>query len=247
MIIHRLYEYTMISNQLFVQRIGNGVQLAPQTLINNPNSRLDAIMRLPMNFYFMDRDSVMVRMNEHTALTSGYVSATDAVGKSIRDVSDRATISSILENDRKVVNKNISIVSSESYTRFDGSELSAISFKFPWVLNNVIAGIFGCSILLGADLSTSLPESLALLIQTGMLKPDNLAAIPGVTIGSQYFDHRDHDILRLLVRGNTAKQIAKRLGLSFRTIEHRLSVIKDKLQVQSKSELIELIIDEILF
>lgn len=51
--------------------------------------------------------------------------------------------------------------------------------------------------------------------------------------------HRQKQCLYLLVHGKTAKEIGKRLGLSFRTIENYIEIIKNKLGVQSKSALIE--------
>lgn len=48
--------------------------------------------------------------------------------------------------------------------------------------------------------------------------------------------------LQLTIKGFTAKKIAKELGLSFRTIEEYLTNIRTKAGVNSKSELIEMVI-----
>jgi len=82
-------------------------------------------------------------------------------------------------------------------------------------------------------------EALALLIQTGLLGPSlnpASALLPGLQCGDIYLDRRDRDILFLLTRGKTAKETAKILSLSHRTIEHRLEKIK--FNVTCKSELI---------
>lgn len=47
-----------------------------------------------------------------------------------------------------------------------------------------------------------------------------------------------------LVRGNTAKLIAKKMNISFRTVETYLENIKIKLNCKNKSELIEKAIEE---
>lgn len=238
----------MISNDFIIQRIGPGVRLAPPDKVNSrQNTSVASLFRLPLNFYFMDTESIMQRMNDQTARTSQYLSAEDAIGKSIRDVSDRETIAAILANDREVVNSKFCKIISESYQRYDGKHMTAISLKFPWLQNNTLAGIFGCSILLGDENTPSLSDALMMLMQTGLLSTSNMPAIPGLMINDEFFDQRDHDILNLLVRGKTAKKIALALGLSYRTIEHRLEAIKEKLKVSSKSELIELLVDQLLF
>lgn len=203
-------------------------------------------MHLPMNFYFMDRNSAMLMMNDRTAESSGYVSAQDAIGKSIRDVSRQASIEEILENDRLVIQSKSMLIKTETYTSHLDTEMTALSIKFPWFDQNEVAGIFGCSVLLNQPNAPELSESLSLLIQSGLLTPTFNTASSIKKIDSIYLNQRDWDILTLLVRGKTAKKIARILGLSHRTIEHRLEAIKQKLSVTSKSELIELVVDHLL-
>lgn len=238
----------MIGNELVLQRCGQGVKLTPPPLQQpRPHAAtVDRIMQLTMNFYFMDSDSVMLKMNERTAETSGYLSARDAVGKSIRDVSRQASIHEILYNDQLVANSISTLIKTETYTNHLDNEMTALSIKFPWFDGNKIAGIFGCSILLNHPHSPDLSESLSMLMQHGLLTPDFSSALSVREIDGVYLDQRDWDILTLLVRGKTAKKIARILGLSYRTIEHRLEAIKQKLFVSSKSELIELVVDYLL-
>lgn len=240
----------MISNELIIQRCGQGIRLAdpnPHTAVDHVASVFN-IMRMPMNFYFMDRGSHMIKMNDVTALTCGYLSAEDGVGKSLRDVGKCASTEQILANDREVMHTLSCKVSTESYTRHDDIELTAISIKYPWLQNNQAIGVFGCSILLGYAGAPSLHDALSALMQTGLLMThiDQTSKLPGWDFNGVYFDQRDKDILYLLVRGKTAKNIAKQMGLSHRTIEHRLESIKHKLGTSSKSELIERIVDQFI-
>ena len=46
----------------------------------------------------------------------------------------------------------------------------------------------------------------------------------------------------LLLRGKTAKEIGRILGLSHRTIEHRIERMKLKLEADNKSHLIEILL-----
>lgn len=242
----------MISNELIIKRRGQGVELvAPVSRLQLMSSSIASMMKLPVNLYFMDTDSITKKMNDSAAQTCGYLSAQDAIGKSVRAVSRRDTASAILSNDREVVaTKNLSITM-ESYTRLDDQDLIAISFKFPWFSNDDLIGIFGCSILLGYEHSPSLVHALGLLMQTGLLaspttESELTSRLRAWEFEGIYFDQRDTDIMYLLVRGQTAKNIARALGLSHRTIEHRLEMIKQKLSVSSKSALIERIIDQFI-
>lgn len=54
---------------------------------------------------------------------------------------------------------------------------------------------------------------------------------------------KQESCLFLLIRGKTVKEIAKTLGVSPRTIECHLDAIKNKLNCQKKSEIIEVAID----
>lgn len=236
----------MISNELLLCRHESGVRLSTPTdsFPRQPGTAVGSIMQLPMNFYFMNHDSIMQKINAKTAETSCYLSEQDAVGKSIRDVAKRETAEAILNNDREVVKTKSVKITSETYTRLDETELTAISIKYPWFENENIVGIFGCSILLGRDAAPSLTDALSLLMQTGLMTPS--AAAQKWQRAELYFDQRDTSILRLLVRGKTAKSIARRLDVSHRTVEHRLDAIKHKLCVSSKSELIERVFDQFI-
>lgn len=54
---------------------------------------------------------------------------------------------------------------------------------------------------------------------------------------------RELDCIYYLIRGKSAREIAEKLNLSTRTIESHIINIKDKINVTSKSELIEKIVD----
>jgi DNA-binding CsgD family transcriptional regulator len=235
----------MISNELILERKSTGMHLVrPQHAARGHAASVQALLRLPVNVYFMDSDSYMQRINDLTAETCGYISAANAVGKSIRDVSKQETISKILANNREVIECSTSKIDTESYLRSDDREMTALSMKFPLVEGNTVTGILGISILL--EQSLQMADVLNFLIQNDLLTSDQPATFPYLKIDCAYFSHRDRDIMYFLVRGKTAKQIARLLGLSYRTIEHRLDSIKQKLNVTTKSDLIERIVDEFI-
>ncbi len=58
-----------------------------------------------------------------------------------------------------------------------------------------------------------------------------------------HFTRREADILRLIIRGKTAKETATTFCLSTRTVENYLATIKEKVGVRSKSALIEKLLE----
>lgn len=95
---------------------------------------------------------------------------------------------------------------------------------------------------LNNNTKTTLDTALSVLIQTGQVPssiPSVTQLLPGMRCEDMNLDVRDKEILFHLVRGKTAKMIARILELSYRTIEHRLEKIKYKFGVSSKAELID--------
>jgi DNA-binding NarL/FixJ family response regulator len=61
------------------------------------------------------------------------------------------------------------------------------------------------------------------------------------TIGTLHYgllSPREREIVRLIARGRTNKEIAKRLSISVRTVERHRSSIMNKLGLQNRAELI---------
>lgn len=182
-------------------------------------------------------------MSEQTAITCGYLSEKDARGKSVRDISKRDTANAILANDQQVVKNQKYTITEENFTRLDDRDLSAISIKFPLYKGTHLIGILGCSILIGFNGALSIADSFSTLMETGLLNTSIHNILPGSQHHEIYFSKIESDILKHLVRGKSAKEIAKLLGYSFRTIEHRLEKIKIKSNVSSRNELIDKMFD----
>ncbi|EKD72351.1 MAG: hypothetical protein ACD_45C00698G0004 [uncultured bacterium] len=49
---------------------------------------------------------------------------------------------------------------------------------------------------------------------------------------------REKQYLSMIIRGDTAKEIASQLGISFRTVEWAIAALKRKLGVRNKAQLI---------
>lgn len=69
----------------------------------------------------------------------------------------------------------------------------------------------------------------------------------GEKYGDIYLTERELDILRLVVQGYTAKCIAKKLEISFRTVESYITQLRAKFHCSTKSEIIQICLQNGIF
>jgi DNA-binding CsgD family transcriptional regulator len=234
-----------VSEELYLYRYGNGVKLAKPNLLNRLGHRIKKILSLPFNIYFKNTNGAFLYLNKMAIEATGFTSMKNALGKSVYDISPLENAHIISENDKTVMQSNRIRLLEEHAIRNDGVDCRYLSVKAPWYDDhNKIKGVFGCSIMLD---DAAFIDSLALIVEMGLLSPTkNNHAINSVTNNLKVnFTNRENDVLRLLIRGKTAREIAAVLELSKRTVEHHLENMRGKLQVNSKSELIEKVIDHI--
>lgn len=233
------------NDEWLIKRCHNGVRLEPPTISSSATDTTVAdVMQLPANFYFCDRDSIVQRVNTSTAISCGYVSERNAIGKSVRNIAKKNTANAIIANDRKIIESGQPQIIEEQFTRHDDVDLIATSLKFPWFdQDDQIIGIFGCSILSNIP-ARSLTKTLSLLSKTHLLKSSIHESFQLLANSiDNHFSKQEEHMMLLLIRGKTAKEIAKMLALSSRTIEHRLEKMKIKFNVTTKSAMIEKIMD----
>jgi DNA-binding CsgD family transcriptional regulator len=218
--------------------------LHPDSL-NEDKLTIKDLMALPLNVYFMNQNSENCILNPVTLETCGWSSLSKARGKTVTDIWPHQMARSAIENDKGVLSCNKMKVFEEEVFNEKKFGLQALSFKFPWYdSDNNIIGIFGCSIVPDCYPFYSLGNSLAILAKTQLLN-DPLTESSNTPLPTRnYFTKREIDVLKLLVRVKTSKEIATELGLSYRTVEHYIENAKRKIGVTSKSELIDKIMGD---
>lgn len=240
------------NDDFFLQRWRNGIRLLrPHQAARQQttNYTVSDVLKLPFNVYFMDTDSNIQNINEQTIITCGFGSIKNAIGKTAHVAVKKETAENLIHNDRIAIKTNQVNITDDYCTRMDEVNFIALSIKFPWYNNHdKVIGVFGCSIVMGQHGTCTLAQAVSLLSKTSLLSfsSDEFGGktiFPGLQMNEGYFSKRETDILRHLVRGKTAKEIAKILELSSRTVEHYLENIKLKMHVSSKSELIERVVD----
>ncbi|CDZ78575.1 two component system sensor kinase SsrB [Legionella massiliensis] len=203
-----------------------------------PKIQLNDLLALRMSVYFLDAESTTYCMNEYGANLCGFDSARDSVGRTLKDVADLESANQLMQNSRSICRMNRVQVFEERLLNNKGAEQAIFSIKFPWFnQDNQLLGSAGFSFNLQTEsMLSSLRQlrELGLFNQLTMLVSDNFYEV---------LTPRENDCAYWLIRGYSAKQIAQKLDLSFRTVEEYLLNMKYKMKVNSKQALIEKLID----
>jgi DNA-binding CsgD family transcriptional regulator len=223
---------------------------------------LPDFLNLPLKVAFLDRNSTVKSMNDANALAWGHDSGRDTLGKSINDIYQSNSAKFSIMHDRKVLSLNKLIVEEENCLRIDGVNFQAITAKMPWYNSeNQVVGIVALALTLGLNDndSTSILNSMQNSIQDSIQDSiqysiqDSIEAFTRITSSFNNFSlhliqddeksicltRKEKEILMLTMRGKTARLISEIMNISRRTIESHLENIKLKMNVSSKSNLIE--------
>lgn len=244
-----------ISSELLLQPWGNGIMLTkPNATMTYPNEfnklcSVDEISKSKLYLYMLDNNSVIQYMNEASVLRCGYPSLKKSLGKTRELVAKKQTVQRLTKEDQLVIKNNRMEIFEEEFNLLNEVILPSITFKFPWYgVNNKIIGLFGCSIILDSNNFSCIIEVFNFLMKLKLLTTSRdgfraFGLLPGKQIDNIYLSRRESDVVHLIVTGKTIKEIAKKLALSPRTVEHYIENIKLKLNVHTKSELIDKIIN----
>lgn len=231
-------------HDLIIQRWGHGIQLIRPSENKNYKNTVSELFSSPFNVFFIDTQSIISDINENTVISCGFESTKSTIGKTVSIAAKKETAEFEFAHDREVMSFNRTIIKEENYLKKeDDSHSTFLNIKFPWYnQQNKLIGVFGIAFSLD---SNSIGNLLISLLNTGLLGSsptiENFTTnlLPGTQIGSVYLSKRASEILQLLIQGKTAKEIAIILNLSYRTIEYYIANLKRKLGVNTKSQLIE--------
>lgn len=136
-------------------------------------------------------------------------------------------------NDRKVLIKNKTIKFLEIHKVASNDWGVLLTTKSPFVENDPDSGTLGVCV--------ALPKSI---IKLGQLLGKALYGSKSLTQSSYLIESnstltsRENEVLFFILRGKTAKEIARILKISSRTVEQYVELIKNKFKCRNKSELI---------
>lgn len=233
-------------NELMIQRCGQGVQL----LDANQNKHainplaLSKIYSMPFSVYFLDLNGSIQSANNVEAEILDRLSVKEILGKTVNDLITPEAAELIRNNDRAVIKTNTRLIKDELLSRCDGITVPCLTIKQPCYSNHCLIGVFGMSLIIDPQRGLSLADSMHFLAETGLLASSlETPLFPGLISNDIYFTKREKEILSHLIRGKSAQMIAVIFNRSKRTIEHHIENMKIKTNSQTKSELIEKVVD----
>ncbi|STX51569.1 LuxR family transcriptional regulator [Legionella busanensis] len=229
-----------------ITKYQNGLLLYDLKNKNSKNSELlislADLFALPYSVYLLDVNGATVKINEEGATICGFNSSSHAIGKTIFAVS-MASAKQLLDNCESTLKQESVKIFDEFNTRLDGKSLQFLSFKFP-CYNFVyqLQGTLGISIVLGEH---SLANAITQLTDIGLLPKNNSEDSQALklNLGNVLLTPREQECLEFTVKGFTAKQIAKKLAISPRTVEEYINHVKLKLETCTKREMIQKVLD----
>lgn len=238
---------------LIVQPYLNGVKLVKQKDETSRFPSIGSLFAMPLMVYLVDFEASYIDANHFIRLTNipgdqGYYSDQDLKGMPFSAIFQKESVQTLSsENNQLLKTKKLTIYESIGTRRLDELTFSSLSFKFPiFDSRDKIIGVFGMSALIDKVFkeAENLATSLERIIQTKLISPAKNFLL-GLHINDVYFSQQEIKCLRLLITGKTIKLIGQHMSLSPRTVEYYLNNIKKKLNVKTKSELIEKVVQHI--
>jgi DNA-binding CsgD family transcriptional regulator len=240
------------SEELLIQPYKRGIRLVrpSPSAETYSNQSIAHLFSFPTPVYFKDYETQLVDANPTNIENMGARSKSEAIKNKIEHFIHRSFCDKILKNDLAVITSGEMKVMEEYAERKDDFQIQAISFKFPCYQNEKVMGLFGCSIKIDSNNLSDLGNLLSQFMSTGLLghapSSSPFAFLPELKEGDIYFSKRECEVLSLLVRGKTAKEIGIYLQISKRTVETHIKIAKEKANCSSKSELIDKFVDQFI-
>jgi DNA-binding CsgD family transcriptional regulator len=206
------------------------------------NFFIELIHQLPSLIVVMDQQSKFLFSNECTAELFGYANQDEMIGHDAYDIRCEASACApeFIKQDQFVRNnlKQLTMLEIHGYANTD--ERIFLAKKVPFTLNGELMGTL-CQCI------STQPEVLgriaSCLVESDkkyynkQQKNERTYAINTLVSGDQ-LTTREMDCIFYLMRGKTMKEIAKIIGLSWRTVEVYIARIKMKWGCVTKGDLI---------
>lgn len=207
------------------------------------NIDIESMLFIPgkIHIFWKDLNGFYLGTNDCMAETAKLSSKENIIGKDDYDLIWNNGAAIYKKNDAFVIKTKQTLQCKETATLHDKT-LHGFTIKTPlYNQNNKILGVFGITCFLNNDNFISTLNNL----KTHGLPIKNKTHADSKNNAYKYHDlsQRQSECLYHLVRGKTAKQIAKILNLSYRTVEDYFETLKLKFNCHNKPELIAKAID----
>jgi len=198
---------------------------------------------LPGAFIWKDKNLLYQAANLNIATNFGFKSIEEMVGLTSYDIRCAAVeyAHQFLKNDREVIRDGKNLQTIDVHEFSDNKIKMFFGERTPLLdKSGKISGVLYQAIEVYPKTLLELTTQLGKLNEK--IHPEN-------NLGKGYrflikesvdeFSVRELEVLFYLLRGKTAKEMAKILGISFRTVEFHVNSIKNKMQCNTKNAVIE--------
>ena len=207
----------------------------------------DFVAGLPTLSGVKDARSVFINLSHHAARLVGWKSAESCQGKTDYDLPSPASqfADKFVALDKKVLENNEPLLTLETYHYSIGWKLLLAERTLLFADDGKPRAIFTTCI----DISDiPMYKGYALLNRNNSRFKNQSRTAASYLLSESYcplsLTARQQDVVFFLIRGKSAKEIAKILHLSYRTVEFHMENIKNKLNCNTKSEVIETAIEQ---
>lgn len=193
---------------------------------NNP-----LLKNLPLHLFWKDKNGVYIGCSDGLANSLGFEGGNKLLGMTDYDLSWANSAPEFRLNDQQVISSGKPKIAFETGTLHNGAKGQALSYKLPLrSQSKSIIGVIGISIELDHHdlISVLVPDYLKVNSTINFID----------SISSYKLTKRESECLFYLTKGFTIKEIAKKISLSHRTVEHYLARVKEKLCCHTRSQLI---------
>lgn len=231
------------TQSLYVKPFFNGVIIQSDTddISHDEGIHLSELESDCFNAYIVSGSSITEWLNERNSRLCGYFSVSDAIGRVTGFTGSAACREQLIHHNATVINATKPFYFEENFINRDGElKDTVISYKLPWYdEQKKIKGILGLSAA-----SVSCFPKLFLNNDKRLFHNEDLKKQANMINGIQ-FTSQEINCFKLVTRGFTCKEIAKYLNLSYRTVQNYIANAKEKIGINTKSELINFVSDHI--
>lgn len=218
------------------------------------NFSLEEAKRLSIPVFCLDtRDENIVTAFGNDAILEAYqLSESTFIEQALQDIFPNKDYALLLESRFRDVIKNKKPFSQIESIRLNNNKIYCVLHsEFPLLnQNNQAVGIYGFSIPLMENNSSCFLDGVT---NTQVGQSYNLLQALQISQEHMVYFHpflakltiREKECLNYVLKGHSAKIIARHLNISYRTVEIHLQNIKEKLGVHSKQALLELCRNEL--
>lgn len=205
---------------------------------------IEELIRIPANVYWKDLKGVHLGCNEYTTLDTGLSSVNDYIGLTIFDISENERAKIIQQTDKQVMKSGLPHYLVESSGSKNSSPGLYISVKAPLLNKHAkVHGLIGISFRIENLQYSSIASSLTNMQFIHEKDTSNNLILNHSTVNyllKHYsLTKKETEILLYLCQGKSAKEIAKIITISHRTVETHTEHIKEKLDCHSKYQLLD--------